>query len=87
MEPREAGRAAVPAVARFTVPTRDNLSAPVRPIPGTVPSLVNLPAQCRFLDRCSLAAEACRAPVPMAHHPTAHRVRCVRAQAQPEIAT
>ena len=68
-------------------PRVEHLGAPVRPIPGTVPSLVDLPAQCRFLDRCGLAAAACRAPVPMAHHPTAHRVRCVQAQAQPKTAT
>ena len=61
-------------------PRVENLSAPVRPIPGTVPSLVDLPAQCRFLDRCPLAGPACRVLVPMAHHPTEHRVRCVQAQ-------
>ena len=61
-------------------PRVENLSAPVRPIPGTVPSLVDLPAQCRFLDRCTQSAPACRVPVPMAHHPTEHRVRCVQAQ-------
>jgi peptide/nickel transport system ATP-binding protein len=61
-------------------PRVENLSAPVRPIPGTVPSLVDLPAQCRFLDRCTQATSACRVLVPMAHHPTEHRVRCVQAQ-------
>jgi peptide/nickel transport system ATP-binding protein len=33
-------------------------------IPGTVPSLLNPPAGCRFADRCSFARDICRAEQP-----------------------
>ncbi len=51
-------------------------------IPGTVPDLVDLPAGCTFVDRCSFAAEACRAaaPPPVEIGPD-HVAACVRLDA------
>ncbi|MGE0719936.1 MAG: ABC transporter ATP-binding protein [Alphaproteobacteria bacterium] len=49
------------------------------PIPGTVPDLADLPDACTFVDRCPIAAGACRAapppPLPVAID---HRARCIR---------
>jgi peptide/nickel transport system ATP-binding protein/oligopeptide transport system ATP-binding protein len=36
----------------------------LKTIPGTVPSLLDLPAGCRFSDRCELAEDRCRAAGP-----------------------
>ncbi|BBK30484.1 peptide/nickel transport system ATP-binding protein [Stella humosa] len=53
--------------------------ARLEPIPGTVPDLADLPAACTFVDRCPIAAGACRAapPPPLAVGP-GHRARCIR---------
>jgi oligopeptide/dipeptide ABC transporter ATP-binding protein len=37
----------------------------LKTIPGNVPSLYNLPAGCRFFDRCSFAQEECNKEEPM----------------------
>ena len=57
---------------------------PIHPIAGQVPELIDLPPQCRFLDRCPEAGAACRAPVAMRAAAPSHHVRCVRV---PEGAT
>ncbi len=50
-------------------------------IPGTVPTLNNVPAGCRFAARCPFATEACRAAVPELRQISPdHRVRCIRAE-------
>ncbi len=38
--------------------------APLRPIEGAVPSLIDVPQGCRFAPRCPLACERCRAALP-----------------------
>ncbi|MDQ6640474.1 MAG: ABC transporter ATP-binding protein, partial [Pseudomonadota bacterium] len=35
-----------------SIPRADDPSVPIRPIPGTLPSLIDPPAQCRFYSRC-----------------------------------
>ena len=60
-------------------PRVENLAAPVKPIAGTVPDLVHLPAQCRFLSRCPRSEDRCRTQVPMDPHPTERRARCLLA--------
>jgi oligopeptide/dipeptide ABC transporter ATP-binding protein len=47
------------------VPTRqDAANERLNEIPGTVPSLTNLPAGCAFAPRCKLAIDKCRAEYP-----------------------
>ncbi|MDM5281077.1 ABC transporter ATP-binding protein [Paenibacillus silvae] len=47
------------------------------PIPGTVPSLADLPAGCRFQERCPYAAAPCRQEQPQLDQVGAgHLVRC-----------
>jgi peptide/nickel transport system ATP-binding protein/oligopeptide transport system ATP-binding protein len=60
------------------VPWVDELDAPLRPMPGQVPLLPDLPPGCRFQPRCPVALPACVAPVAMRGE-AAHRARCVRA--------
>ncbi|MBO0772668.1 MAG: ABC transporter ATP-binding protein, partial [Actinobacteria bacterium] len=51
----------------------------LRPIPGSPPSLINLPPGCPFLPRCPLAYERCESeeppldPVSAGHHAACHR--------------
>jgi peptide/nickel transport system ATP-binding protein len=46
-------------------------------IPGTVPSLSNIPAGCRFRDRCPDAFSTCSEKEPvMTENPAGHFVRC-----------
>jgi peptide/nickel transport system ATP-binding protein/oligopeptide transport system ATP-binding protein len=46
-------------------------------IPGTVPSLSNIPAGCRFRERCPDAFSTCSEKEPvMTENPTGHFVRC-----------
>ncbi len=48
-------------------------------IKGTVPSLINLPPGCRFVDRCPIAIDACRGADPaMRDVGPGHRVACIR---------
>ena len=50
-------------------------------IPGSVPSLRNLPKGCAFAPRCSYAIDACRAAVPpLAAVSGNHQSRCIRWQ-------
>jgi oligopeptide/dipeptide ABC transporter ATP-binding protein len=60
-------------------PRVENLAAPMRPIAGTVPSLVDFPAECHFYSRCPLRREACRAAIPLAFRPGVHQARCILA--------
>lgn len=43
-----------------SVPSRNERGSPLRQIPGTMPSLANLPEGCSFRPRCSRATEICR---------------------------
>ena len=44
-------------------------------IPGTPPSLLNAPSECRFIDRCPLAIEKCKKLPPKFKTDTGY-VRC-----------
>ncbi|MEJ1161925.1 ABC transporter ATP-binding protein [Prosthecomicrobium sp. N25] len=61
-----------------SMPSLEDLDRPIQPIPGQVPDPTRLPAHCRFFDRCGLADEACRTPVPLAPAGPGRAVRCVR---------
>ena len=43
-----------------TLPRLDNPKQSLRPIRGVPPSLIDLPDQCAFIDRCSKATNQCR---------------------------
>ena len=45
-----------------SLPAVDQPGKRLQPIPGTVPAPTDLPAGCRFRDRCSLAHPRCTAP-------------------------
>lgn len=49
---------------------------PIKPIPGNVPSLLNLPSGCAFRNRCSMAKEACKEPQAMREVEPGRLVRC-----------
>ena len=54
----------------------------LEPIPGIVPSLLDLPKGCRFQDRCKYVTEECRAEEPALRRLSETReVRCVHAKA------
>jgi oligopeptide/dipeptide ABC transporter ATP-binding protein len=58
-------------------PRVENLAAPMRPIAGTVPSLVDFPAQCHFYSRCSQRQDRCLKDIPLEFRPGVHQARCV----------
>jgi oligopeptide/dipeptide ABC transporter ATP-binding protein len=50
----------------------------IRPIPGNVPSLANLPNSCAFASRCAYVKEICReGPIPMFETDPEHLNRCL----------
>jgi len=55
--------------------------APLREIPGTVPTLINVPPGCRFADRCPKVIDTCRREDPRPFRPTPVReVSCFVAE-------
>lgn len=58
-------------------PRVEDLSSPVRPIPGTVPNLVNFPAQCHFYSRCTKHTDACLTAIPLKQQANGQAVRCI----------
>ena len=51
---------------------------PIRPIPGNVPSLADLPNGCAFASRCPSAMETCGdGPIPLFETETGHFNRCL----------
>ena len=63
-----------------SMPSLEDFERPIRPIPGQTPDPIRLPAHCRFLERCPLAGEACRAPVALREIEPGRSARCIRAQ-------
>ncbi len=60
-----------------SIPRLADLDRPIRPIPGQVPELVDMPPQCRFYSRCSLRHEACLRPIAMTVVGKGHQARCI----------
>ena len=73
----------LPAVG--SIPRLSNLDEKIRPIEGTVPELIDLPAQCRFRDRCGQAVAACSAEIPMRSFAGGRQARCVVASLGPGV--
>nr|HEX4318410.1 ABC transporter ATP-binding protein [Kofleriaceae bacterium] len=59
-----------------SVPGLDDTRARLQEIPGMVPSLHELPAGCKFADRCPAVQDKCRADEPELVQLGASRVRC-----------
>ncbi|WP_022666874.1 ABC transporter ATP-binding protein [Desulfospira joergensenii] len=59
-----------------SIPSRTRRGLPLAQIPGSTPSLDNLPAGCAFIERCSRARTACRENPAMAETTPGHQVRC-----------
>ena len=60
-----------------SVPRMDRVNEELHVIPGNPPNLQDLPAGCRFRDRCEKAAEACLEPPPLWVSGTGHSSRCI----------
>ncbi|MGE5339417.1 MAG: ABC transporter ATP-binding protein [Gemmatimonadota bacterium] len=60
-----------------SIPKLSQLDRRIRPIEGQVPSLIDLPPQCRFYSRCEQRSEACRVPIGMRRVSDRRAVRCV----------
>ncbi|WP_339948392.1 ABC transporter ATP-binding protein [uncultured Albimonas sp.] len=56
---------------------------PLPSIRGTVPSLTEPMQGCHFLDRCELASDACRRPIPLLPVAPRHAARCIKTAAHP----
>jgi oligopeptide/dipeptide ABC transporter ATP-binding protein len=63
-----------------SIPRISMRGQPIQPIEGQVPDLIGLSGQCRFLSRCPVAIDACRAPIAMQSVSEARKVRCIRAE-------
>ena len=61
-----------------SIPRLSRLDEPIRPIEGTVPEPIGLPAECRFRPRCFLGDAECRAEIPMRALAGGRMVRCIR---------
>ncbi len=64
-----------------SIPRLSQLDRRIRPIEGQVPSLVDLPPECRFYSRCDRRSDACRVPIAMRGAGTGREVRCILVEA------
>ena len=60
-----------------SIPRLSDLSRRIEPIRGTVPNLIDLPRQCRFLSRCPQSQARCRSVIAMRDCGIGRQVRCV----------
>ncbi len=63
-----------------SMPDIDNFAAKVKPIEGTVPSLIDFPDQCRFYSRCKVRQSECLSEIPNRTFPNGRVVRCLVAK-------
>ena len=69
----------IPVLSRD--PTGKVKKSRLEPIPGIVPSLLDLPQGCRFQERCKYVVDACKGDEPTLHAISEGRqVRCIRAE-------
>ena len=59
-----------------SIPSRTRRGSPLAQIPGSTPSLDNLPVGCAFIERCRRARTACREIPAMVERAPGHWVRC-----------
>ena len=60
-----------------SMPRLEETSAPIKPIQGMVPSLINFPVQCRFYSRCEQRRTECLADIPVILHGDGRSTRCL----------
>jgi oligopeptide/dipeptide ABC transporter ATP-binding protein len=60
-----------------SMPRLDDVTTPIKPIQGTVPSLIGFPDQCRFYSRCEQRRDACKRQIPMLDLDDSRTVRCL----------
>ena len=60
-----------------SMPLIEDLDRPIRPIPGQVPDLAQMPQGCRFRARCERATAACLDEVAMRRAGAGRQARCV----------
>jgi len=65
-----------------SMPRLDDPTAPIRPIQGMVPSLIDFPRQCRFYSRCDRRQDACLSEIPLRQHPDGRATRCLFAETE-----
>jgi len=58
------------------MPRFDRPGEPLAIVPGTVPTIANMPDGCRFRTRCAFATEACRARPVLQDQGAGHAVAC-----------
>ncbi|EEE35653.1 oligopeptide/dipeptide ABC transporter, ATPase subunit [Rhodobacteraceae bacterium KLH11] len=58
------------------MPRFDRPGEPLAIVPGTVPTISNMPEGCRFRTRCAFAAEACKRRPALTDHGEGHAVAC-----------
>jgi oligopeptide/dipeptide ABC transporter ATP-binding protein len=63
-----------------SIPRPDDPSVPIRPIQGTLPNLIDLPAQCRFYSRCERRQPECLADIPVTSLGDGRSSRCLFAE-------
>jgi peptide/nickel transport system ATP-binding protein len=59
-----------------SIPSANRRGHPLAQIPGTTPSLVNLPRGCTFRTRCTRAEGRCEQDPPLSARPGGRAVRC-----------
>ena len=59
-----------------SVPGNQNRNEQLRQIPGTTPSLLDLPAGCAFIGRCTNAQEVCKTLPPVTYLDDMREYRC-----------
>jgi peptide/nickel transport system ATP-binding protein len=68
-----------------SLPSLEATSNRLKPIKGLMPDPSNLPAGCRFCDRCDYATEACAKAAPDVYEPEpSHFVKCYKAKGDAE---
>ncbi len=58
------------------MPRFDRPDEPLAIVPGTVPTIANMPSGCRFRSRCAFATEACTDRPALKDHGAGHEVAC-----------
>ncbi len=61
-----------------SIPDLTTVTRRLKPIPGFMVDPTNLPAGCKFADRCPYCADTCRQQEPPLAAQGAHSIRCVR---------
>jgi oligopeptide/dipeptide ABC transporter ATP-binding protein len=60
-----------------SIPRLDDPSVPIRPIQGMLPSLIDLPAQCRFYSRCERRQPECLSDISLTSLGDGRSSRCL----------